>query len=75
MCRGFEAGSYLRPQDRVSHSTLGLKVIKERKEADTGAKRPGESRKISVSPPAPAREKSGDESFMLRALKDSGYEP
>ena len=32
MCSGFEAGSYLRLIDFVYHSTLGLRVIKEREE-------------------------------------------
>ena len=31
MCSGSEAGSYLRLIDFVYHSTLGLRVIKERK--------------------------------------------
>ena len=32
MCRGSEAGSYLRLIDFVYHSTLGLRVIKRRRE-------------------------------------------
>ena len=31
-CSGSEAGSYLRPIDFVYHSTLGLRVIKKRRE-------------------------------------------
>ena len=33
MCRGSEAGSYLRLTDFVYHSTLGLGVIKKKKNA------------------------------------------
>ena len=32
MCSGSEAGSYLRLVDFVYHSTLGLRVIKKKKE-------------------------------------------
>ena len=32
MCSGSEAGSYLRPIDFVYHSTLGLRVIKKKKD-------------------------------------------
>ena len=31
MCSGSETGSYLRPIDFVYHSTLGLRVIKKKK--------------------------------------------
>ena len=31
MCSGFEAGSYLRLIDFVYHSTLGLRVIQQKK--------------------------------------------
>ena len=31
MCSGFEAGSYSRPTDFVYHSTLGVRVIKNKK--------------------------------------------
>ena len=34
MCSGSEAGSYLRLIDFVYHSTLGLSVIKKKKEPD-----------------------------------------
>ena len=34
MCSGSEAGSYLRLIDFVYHSTLGLRVIKERRRAE-----------------------------------------
>ena len=33
MCSGSEAGSYLRLIDFVYHSTLGLRVIKKKREA------------------------------------------
>ena len=39
MCSGSEAGSYLRLLDFVYHSTLGLRVIKQKKQRDP---RPGE---------------------------------
>ena len=32
MCSGFEAGSYLRRIDFVYHPTLGLRVIKQKKD-------------------------------------------
>ena len=32
MCSGSEAGSYLRLKDLLYHSTLGLRVIKKKKE-------------------------------------------
>ena len=32
MCSGFEAGSYLKLIDFVHHSTLGLRVIKKKRE-------------------------------------------
>jgi len=35
MCSGPEAGSYLRFIDFVYHSTLGLRVIKKRREEST----------------------------------------
>jgi len=34
MCSGSEAGSYLRLIDFVNHSTLGLRVIKKKKESE-----------------------------------------
>ena len=34
MCRGSEAGSYLRLIDFVYHSTLGLRVIKKRRRGE-----------------------------------------
>jgi len=37
MCSGSEAGSYLRLIDFVHHSTLGLRVIKKRREGLRGA--------------------------------------
>jgi len=36
MCSCFEAGSYLRPIDFVYHSTLGVGVIKNKKELESG---------------------------------------
>ena len=36
MCSGSEAGSYLRLTDFVYHSTLGLRVIKKKKEDPSG---------------------------------------
>ena len=34
MCSGFDAGSYLRLIDFAYHSTLGLEVIKKKRECD-----------------------------------------
>jgi len=39
MCSGSEAGSYLRLIDFVYHSTLGLRVIKKKKEMRTREER------------------------------------
>ena len=36
MCSGSEAGPYLRRRDFVYHSTLGLKVIKKKKDGCRG---------------------------------------
>jgi len=38
MCSGSEAGSYVRLIDFVYHSTLGLRVIKKKKEEEDGPK-------------------------------------
>ena len=37
MCSGAEAGSYLRLMDFVDHSTLGMRVIKNKKKKKGGS--------------------------------------
>ena len=49
MCGGSGAGSYLRLIDFVYHSTLGLRVIKKRRGAES---RPASSPPAARSPPA-----------------------
>ena len=44
MCSGSEAGSYLRLIDVVYHSTLGLRVIKKKRERPAGS---GQERGVS----------------------------
>ena len=47
MCSGSEAGSYLRLMDFVYHSTLGLRVIRKKRELD------GVSLQLVPDPPPP----------------------
>ena len=51
MCSGSEAGSYLRLIDFVYHSTLGLRVIKKRREDPALSKYRGTSLIRNTHPP------------------------
>jgi len=48
VCSGSEAGSYLRPTDFLYHSTLGLRVIKRKKNPERALRGAGAQRESSL---------------------------